>query len=105
MITSLLADSLTPEQSTWLLTGFGALAALSVTANQILGAIKNWRDNFGRKPSADEDLRAQREALDVLKLELKDLAPAEKVDVLLAKLAEFVTLKDFADAREEIRAI
>ena len=89
----------------WILLGLMAAAFALMLANQGMLALKNWREMTGRKPPLDDDVASQAVALANLKEELKDMAPAEKVNALIEKLADFVERADFNDVRQEVRAI
>jgi hypothetical protein len=89
----------------WVLMAIMAIAFVIWAVNQGMEMLKGWRELTGRKPPLDDTVAKQAEALANLKEELKDMAPAEKVDALIEKLACCVKQQDFKDAREEIRAI
>jgi hypothetical protein len=89
----------------WILMAIMAVAFVIWGVNQGMEMLRGWREMTGRKPPLDDTVAKQAAALENLKEELKDMAPAEKVDALIEKLAHFVERSDFNDAREEIRAI
>lgn len=80
----------------WILIAIGVMAFFVMVINQGMGVIKGWRDNFGRKPTIDEDIRHYSATIDKLKSDLAKLPDDQKFAKLAEQLAGFATVKQLA---------